>query len=536
MRSTCKPIIVGFISAILLIACGGSTGIISTPPENIDSSPLKISDVTEAELQKWYHLDLVKDTIPGMSVDKAYSEIIKNKKGKSVIVAVIDSATDIDHEDLNDVLWVNNDEIPNNGKDDDRNGYVDDIHGWNFIGDTYYEQFEYVRLLASGNTNHPRYAEAQDMYDAELKKYTQLKTQSNALKQQVINADNAVSKYLKKKDYTKEEVVAIKTEDETLLQSVSIVRSIYAYGYDSASAFIEAIDGDLERINTRLNYHLNTTLKGRKVNDNINDLTDIGYGNNNPRPVDSSETHGTHVSGIILAERDNGIGIKGVANNAKLMAIRTTPNGDEYDKDVALAIRYAVDNGAKVINMSFGKAFSPHRDWVRDAIVYASEKDVLIVHGSGNSAHNIDVNKNFPNDLYNGQEVADNFITVGALSPRYGSSLVADYSNYGRENVDVFAPGTEIYSTVPNNKYELQSGTSMSAPNVSGVAALIRSQYPKLTAAQVKQIIMDSGLPIVAKVVVGENRAIKNLTEISKSGKIVNAYNALIMASKLANQ
>ena len=523
--------------SFLLFECGSSSGIISTPVENIDSSPLKVSPLTENEREFWSHLDLVNDTIPGMSVEKAYSEIIKNKKGSTVIVAVIDSAVDIDHEDLDDVLWVNEDEIPNNGKDDDNNGYVDDIHGWNFIGDTYYEQFEYVRLLASGDKNHPRYAEAEEKYNAEFQKYSQLKINSSQLLQDVINSDNAVASYLKKKDYTKEDVASIKTEDNSLLESVALINYILSLDYGTVEAFKSAVEDDLVNINTRLDYHLNKTFKGRKTKDKLNDLSDIGYGNNNPRPTVKKESHGTHVSGIILAERDNDKGIKGVANNAKLMAIRCIPNGDEYDKDVALAIRYATDNGAKVINMSFGKSFSPHSKWVQDAIAYAASKDVLIVHGSGNDGANIDTFKFFPNDgIGNGNEVADNYIKVGALTPRYGSGMVAEYSNFGKKNVDVFAPGSEIYSAIPENEYKLQNGTSMSAPNVSGVAALIRSQYPNLTASQVKHIIMDSGLPINTKVVVGESREIKNLTDISKSGKIVNAYNALIMAAQLASQ
>lgn len=537
MNTYIKSFTLLFCFCVLLSSCGSTGTIVSTPIENIDNSPLKVSPLTKNELKTWSHLDLAKDTIPGMSVEKAYSEIIKNKKGKTVIVAVIDSATDIDHEDLDDVLWINKGEIPNNGKDDDNNGYIDDIHGWNFIGDTYYEQLEYVRLLASGDKNNPRYTEAEEKYNLEFQKYSQLKINSSQLLQQVIDADNAVSKHLKKKDYSKEEVSKIKTEDQVLQESAALVNYILSLdNYDTVDDFKKAVEGDLVTINTRLDYHLNKNHRGRKTGDNLNDLSDVGYGNNNPRPTVKKESHGTHVSGIILAERNNNKGIKGIANNAKLMAIRSTPNGDEYDKDVALAIRYAADNGAKIINMSFGKSFSPHSDWVKDAIVYAASKDVLIVHGSGNDGHSIDVHKNYPNDAINKtSEIADNFISVGALTPRYGSDMVADYSNFGKMNVDVFAPGSEIYSLVPENEYESQNGTSMSAPNVAGVAALIRSQYPNLTASQVKQIIMDSGLPINTKVIVGESREIKNLQDISKSGKIINAYNALIMASQVVN-
>nr|WP_321233916.1 S8 family peptidase [uncultured Psychroserpens sp.] len=537
MKNTLKSFLLSMLMFTILLGCASTGGILSTPIEKIDTSPIKESELTETEKQSWAHLDLVKDTIPGMSINKAYSEVIKNKKGKTVIVAVIDSATDIDHEDLNDVIWKNIDEIPNNRKDDDNNGYIDDIHGWNFVGDGYDEQFEYVRLLASGDRSNPRFAEAEALYNQENQKYLELKTQYEEVYKETINADKVLTAHFGKSNYTKKEVHAIKAEDEKLRTAKQYAQLMYSNDYDYMSQGIKALKNDLKNINERLNVHLNKTLKGRKTGDNPDDLNDkIGYGNNNPRPSTKDQSHGTHVSGIIAAERTNGKGIKGIANNAQIMAIRATPNGDEYDKDIALSIRYAADNGAKVINMSFGKSFSPHSDWVRDAIVYAAQKDVLIVHGAGNESENIDTFKKYPNDaIGTGPEVADNFITVGALEPKYGSNMVADYSNFGKVNVDVFAPGSDIYSTTPENEYESQGGTSMAAPNVSGVAALIRSQYPSLSAPQVKKILMDSGLPIKTKVVVGKSGAVKSFSDISKSGKIVNAYNALIMASQVVN-
>ena len=245
-------------------------------------------------------------------------------------------------------------------------------------------------------------------------------------------------------------------------------------------------------------------------------------------------SHGTHVSGIIAANRNNSLGIKGAADNVKIMAIRNTPNGDEYDKDVALGVYYAVDNGAKVINMSFGKGFSPHSDWVRDAIAYAANNDVLIVAAAGNDATDTDIVNYYPNDQVGiGEEVANNFIKVGATGPKYGSSVLAGYSNYGKNTVDVFAPGSQIYSTYPKQTYEYAQGTSMASPLVAGVAALIFSQYPKLSAAQVKEILMNSGLSINKKVSL-ENGEVVPFSDLSRSGKIINAYNALIMASKIS--
>ncbi|MFT5738621.1 MAG: subtilisin family serine protease [Maribacter sp.] len=520
-------------TASLLLGCGATGDIISTPIENIDTSPLKVTNLTEAEEKNWGHLDLVKDTIPGMSVDRAYAEIIKNKKGKTVIVAVIDSGIDIDHEDLNGVLWTNKKEKPNNGIDDDNNGYIDDIHGWNFLGDSSDEQLEYVRLLASGDTTNPRYNEANIKYDEDYQLWTGRKTQYDQIAQTIKNADETLVKHLGKKDYTLDEVNAIKTEDSNLAQAVQIAQNVSGNGATLTEAIIE-IKAGLEGINERLNFNLNKDFSGRKTGDDINDLTDTGYGNGNVKPFKKSESHGTHVAGIIAAERNNGKGANGVANNVELMSIRTVPNGDEYDKDIALAIRYAVDNGAKVINGSFGKSFSPHAQWVRDAIKYASDNDVIFVHAAGNDGENVDTTPNFPDDNINFVEVSNTYIRVGSLAPKYGSKMVSSFSNYGKENVDIFAPGSEIYSTTPENEYDSKGGTSMAAPAVAGIAALIRSQYPNLTAAQVKQVLLDSGLPLSNKVIVGGDASnVKPFADLSKSGKIANAYNALIMASKL---
>ena len=533
-----KPLLFFVIITSTILSCGGTADILTTPVENIDNTPLKVSDLTETEERRWGHLDLVSDTIPGMSVEKAYSEIIKGRKGTTTIVAIIDSGIDIDHEDLDDVVWRNKDEVANNGKDDDNNGYIDDIHGWNFLGDTQYEQMEYTRLLASGNTSHPRFAEAKAELEKEYGQALQRKTQYEQTLKQIKASDEVIAKHLKKTTYTREEVNAIKTEDQTLLQHISIINQVYGWGIGTISETKDEFGNLIKYFTERLNYHFNKDFKGRKTGDDINDLSDRVYGNNNVKPIDEDESHGTHVAGIVAAERNNGKGMNGVANNVKIMPIRTVPNGDEYDKDVALAIRYAVDNGAKVINTSFGKDYSPHSDWVKDAISYAAQKDVLIVSGSGNEGINIDNKLSFPNDVdSNGVEFSNNFMSVGALEPKYGSGVVAGYSNYGKKNVDVFAPGSLIYSTVPESAYKNEQGTSMASPGVAGVAALIRSQYPTLSAAQVKQILIDSGLPIKTKVVVGGDPSnVKPFETLSRSGKMVNAYNALIMASKMANK
>lgn len=524
-------------ASLLLFSCGG-TALISTPIENIDTLPLKTSELTEMEKKNWGHLDLLTDTIPGMSVDKAYSEIIKNRKGETVIVAVLDAGMDLAHEDLVNVLWVNKGEIPGNGKDDDKNGFIDDIHGYNFLGDSYNEQLEMARIVALKLGDEKLQARAKANLDKDYQEALQNKQRYEQIFQAVKNADSEVKTLLGKDSYTKKDLAAIKPENEAMMGNVGILSQMLGIK-DSISEVLEELNNGIKYFSDQLNYNLNVDFNGRTVvGDDPYDISDTDYGDGNPQSRLEDESHGTHVAAIIGAERNNGKGMNGVANNVALMSIRAVPNGDEYDKDIALGIRYAVDNGAKIINGSFGKSFSPNAEWVYDAIKYAAEHDVLFVHAAGNSSEDLDdpKNPNFPNDqINNGPEMADNVITVGALNSKYGSEMVASFSNYGAINVDVFAPGNAIYSAMPGNKYDFQGGTSMAAPAVAGVAALIRSYYPDLSAGQVKKIIMQSGLTSNTKVIVGgESGTSKNFKDISKSGKMVNAYNALIMAEAVS--
>ena len=529
--------------AAILTGCGstktaGGSGLVLTPVENIDTTPLKISDLTTSEKNNWGHLDLVTDTIPGMSVDKAYSEIIKNKKGTKTIVAVLDSGIDLNHEDLVNVLWTNTKEKAGNGIDDDGNGFIDDIHGYNFLGESYNEQLEYVRMLRLNIGDAATLSKAKAKLDSKYNEALQGKEQYESIYQAVKNADADVQKYLKKDVYTKQDLSSIKATDEAMQRNVAILNQMFGIK-ETIPDVLKDLKNGLTYYTEQLNYNLNKDFNGREpVGDDAYDITDVNYGNGNPMNRVDDESHGTHVAGIIAAERNNGKGVNGVANNVAIMSIRAVPNGDEYDKDIARGIRYAVDNGARVINGSFGKSFSPNAEWVNEAIKYAADNNVLFVHAAGNDGANLDdpINANFPNDqINNGPEIADNVITVGALNPKYGSELVASYSNYGKINVDIFAPGTDIYSTYPNNEYEYSPGTSMAAPGVAGIAALVMSQYPSLTAAQVKKIILQSGLPIKSKVVLGSagNKS-DTLDQISTSGKIANAYNALVLASKVA--
>jgi subtilisin family serine protease len=352
----------------------------------------------------------------------------------------------------------------------------------------------------------------------------------------ISKADKAIKTHLNKELYTVEDLKKISTTDSALNQNKMIMISVAS---QVGPNFHEDLKEQMDQVYDMLNYNLNVKHDGRKaVGDNPDDINDKKYGNGNVKGPDVKDgLHGTHVAGIIAQIRGNGKGGDGViADNVQIMALRAVPNGDEYDKDIALAIRYAADNGAKVINGSFGKDYSPNKEWVWEAIKYAASKDVLIIHAAGNDGKDLDLEPNFPNDEVDGKEIANNFMSIGALNKEYGTNMVANFSNYASRNVDIYSPGNEIYATIPNNKYKYLQGTSMASPNVAGVAALVRSYYPNLSAAQVKQILMDSGTPITTEVVLGEKKEKRSFTNASKSGKIVNAYNALLMAEQMSKK
>lgn len=547
-----KPMFVATLAVATLASCGSVKNLAVPTMDTAVTLAAKKGPVSEEQSNHWAHADLATDTIPGMSVNKAY-KFLEGKTGETVIVAVVDSGIDIEHEDLKDVLWTNPNEIAGNGIDDDKNGFIDDIHGWNFLGGNGVsapEQLEITRLYANlksrfeGKTIDNITPEEKTGFE-KYQKYSKVFEKASARHFKTmerltqINKNFAgVKKFLGKDTFTSEDLQAVKTEDKKLQAQIGDILGLLGRGIDE-KAFLEYYEGQKKNKNYDLEFD------GRAiVGDKPQDITDTTYGNNNVIGSKDDEIHGTHVSGIILASRNNGVGMNGVAHNAKLMSVRAVPDGDERDKDVALAIRYAVDNGAKVINMSFGKSYSPYRHWVFDAIKYAEKHDVLLVHAAGNSSKNIDIEDNWPNDSMDKVlEITDNVLTIGAMSVNYNENLPASFSNYGKLNVDVFAPGVQIYSTFPKNEYQKISGTSMASPEVAGIAALVRSYYPQLSASQVKHIIMNSGTALDMEVLLPGSKSKENPTgkkvkfsELSISGKVANAYNALVLADKMVTK
>mgnify|MGYP003675324064 FL=1 len=513
-------------------------GVLSIPPKN------------------WFNLDPVENKVNGVSSEKAYNELLKGKTSKKVLVAVIDSGIDIEHEDLKDVIWTNPGEIPNNGIDDDNNGFIDDVHGWNFIGGKdgrnvgkdSYEVTRYYKILSK------KY-EGKELKDIDKKDREEFITwqkvkgefeeaygkaqmefeQYGSLARQIERFNKLFEAYLDVEEVTAKTLQEIDSDDAVIDLGKNYMSQILQAvdGEVSLDSVLVLINMDLKELeaNATISYDLNFDSR-EIVGDDPNKLDEKGYGNNDVSGKGTDNFHGTHVAGIIAASRGNDMGIDGVASNVSIMAIRVVPDGDEHDKDVANGIRYAVDNGAQIINMSFGKA---NLQYVYEAIEYANSKGVLLVHAAGNSGEDIDEANNFPNDKFGKSGDWSNWIEVGASSWGGDGQFVGSFSNYGDKTVDLFAPGVAIYSTAPNNDYQDAQGTSMASPVTAGVAAMLLSYFPDLKADQLKDILMKSvrKLDGVKVTKPGTFDQEVNFSKLSKSGGIINAYEAVKMAESM---
>ncbi|NND33067.1 MAG: S8 family serine peptidase [Saprospiraceae bacterium] len=511
--------------------------------------------------ENWFNLDPEQDNINGVSTERTYEELLKGKSATPVIVAVIDGGVDPQHEDLKDVMWQNPGEVPGNGIDDDKNGYTDDIYGWNFIGgkdgqNVHHDTYELTRIVGE---MEKKFADTNpaSLSGKEKDEYAKYLTYKKDVDQELEKANAQVAQYDQILTYVNfaikmareaigDEPITQETIDNLDDTKYGMVKSFFDQLLPQMGEFDGNLD-DLEELivkdlqealdheKNKVDYGYNTKYNSRTiVKDNYGNKSERIYGNPDVKGPDAF--HGTHVAGIIAANRKNDLGIKGVANNVRIMAVRAVPDGDERDKDVANAIRYAVDNGADIINMSFGKGFSPEEIEVEKAIKYAEKKDVLLVHASGNDGQDNDKENNYPNATYDkkrglfGKKRASNWIEVGALNWRGGEDMVAGFSNYGRKNVDVFAPGQEIYSTAPDGAYQEASGTSMASPVVAGVAAVLKSYFPTLKAKQIKDILTQSSRPYLGKVRKPGTGELVPFKSLSTSGGAVNLKSAVMQA------
>lgn len=497
----------------------------------------------------WQNLDLKTDSTFGISTEKAYKELLKGKKSTPVLVAVLDGGVDLNHEDLKRIVWKNTKEIAGNGIDDDKNGYIDDVHGWNFLGgkngkSIEFETLELTRLVRRDNArfvgvtaaNVPEKDKA--AYETFVNNRTELEKRLVTAKSDLQGVSGfkyvleQVVRKIGKPNPTIADFENFKPQDQQEERMRATMLDILKE-MDYKSFYEGQILAGYKQAFEMVTYNLNLDYNPRDiVGDDPNNSKETGYGNNDIKGPDA--LHGSHVSGIIGADRTNTVGIKGVADNVIIIGVRNTPNGDERDKDVANAIRYAADNGAKVLNMSFGKSYSWDKAIVDEAVKYAVSKDVLLVQAAGNDNNDIDVEPNFPSRKYLDGKIASSYIVVGASDYKDDETLKAAFSNFGKTTVDVFAPGVAINSTIPDdNKYAEEDGTSMAAPVVTGLAALIRSYYPKLTAVQVKEIILKSVVKINHNVnmMKGADTVSIPFADLCVTGGIVNAYNALKLAA-----
>ena len=501
-------------------------------------------------IKNWQLKDIELDTTPGISLERAYDSLLINKKGKEVIIAVLDSEIDIEHKDIKKHIWKNEDEIPNNGIDDDKNGYIDDIYGWNFLGNNKGENasftsYAYTRILKKYDSLFKdkkkqdikskdsllffTYLRAKEKYKSRVEYAKEDIQYADMLLESMANVKKILSQYFPYKKYIVKDLDSLKKifpNNEELQDAVLIRSNFINYGFSQEYMNLYKLKAE-ERINKLLNVEFNERII---IGDDPEDITDTSYGNNNINGNISLFTHGTEVSSTITSLNDD---------NIKIMTLAISPFGDEHDKDIALAIRYAIDNGAKVINMSFCKEFSLHRKWVNDAFKYAKKNNVIIIAAAGNEAQNLNsVSIRFPNDiLNNGEEVSDNFISVGSISNSLNKKILSYFSNYSNNYVDLFAPGNDIYTALPNNKHNFNGGTSLASAITSGVAALLYAYYPNLTASQVKHILMDSGLEYdieVSTPTKDDKNKMTSFNQLSKSGKVLNAYNAFIMADSIS--
>ncbi|PKR81806.1 peptidase S8 [Brumimicrobium salinarum] len=489
----------------------------------------------------------------GMSTDKAYKKL-KKITPDTVIVAIIDSGIDTEHEDLQGVIWTNKGEIPGNGIDDDGNGYIDDIHGWNFLGNANgenqgparlnvtriyaqlkpkYEDMDSSKVTAENQEEYELYLETKQIVEDNRKKYEGYIENVKQLKDQMLPMlPKMIANMMGVEEYDEKSLKKWKPEGAQQEQMKQLGLQIIA-----GELTEEALEEQIEQIQGMLDHHHNPDYDDRSlIGDDVYNMNDTDYGNNDVKGPDSE--HGTHVGGIVAAVRGNDLGGDGVANNVKLMSLRAVPDGDEFDKDIALAIRYAVDNGAKVINGSFGKSHSSLPKAVHDAMMYAQENDVLFVHAAGNSAQDLALNDNYPAVKYEFQDQPfTHLLTIGASTRVHDEELAARFSNYGKCEVDIFAPGFEIYNTWPENEYKAIQGTSMASPMVAGTAALLKGYFPSLTMQEVRQIILDSGdyFGDTYQKVPGKDELVM-FDNLCATGKVVNVLAAVELAKERVAQ
>ena len=506
----------------------------------------------DKDQKTWYHKDYATTKVYGVNTENAYKFLeSKGLKPKTVVVGVLDSGVEVDHPGLAKNMWKNPNEVPNNGKDDDGNGYVDDIFGWNFLGgknaDIDVDNMEVTRVVkkyqsvfegsdsAKNKENQAKMPEEFVMYMKSKEVFTkksQEAKQNVQLYTMIKNSIPDMVKLLGDKTLTKQNLSTIKpsTQQEAMaMQVLAQVSNDPQVVGKSAAEVKTYMDAQMKEAldyyapQAEKGYNLDFDPRKEIVGDNYDDYSEKNYGNNHYEGPDAK--HGTHVAGIIAGLPNGSEPQYGVASRvAKIMTVRAVPDGDERDKDVANAIRYAVDNGAKILNMSFGKPVSPGKNVVWDAFKYAESKGVLLVKAAGNENEDIAEHQYFPTNYKSTSDekpFVNNMIVVGS-NTNDANALKSSFSNYNKKMVDVFAPGSEIYSTVPDGKYEYLQGTSMASPVVAGASAVLLAYMPNLKPEQIIESLVNTTNA-------STNNGFENL---SRSGGVIDVAKAAEYAYK----
>lgn len=523
------------------LAGNGETLLLFPMDQKDGSSPvvtLRTKRTANLPHYDWSYRSLRRDSIPGSSYYDACA-LLANTPGRPVIIGVIDTGIDQTHSQLNKSIWTNLKEKPGNHLDDDKNGYVDDVHGWywtalsngTFMTTDLSEAIRVLQGDSLGNTNPGVAEQARRIYQHESEKLALLKmavSDTARLKQTLAS----LATYAGDGAVTLTTLQGLPTGSDSVQTGVRLLTIESYRGRPTNWAQLSArLIGFAPRLHAAYKE-----MAAYAFNRDYKPLTNgVRFAGQSVGPTLSRSeilAHGTYVAGVLTAPLSAGVD-KAEGQYMSIMDLAAAPpTGDERDELLAKAIRYAVDNGASVINISVAKKLSAHRDLVDAALLHALKKDVLVINCAGNDSNDNDVTPYYPVGpvSLSGNVIGDNFIEVGNSSPEWNEKLPFYSSNYGHSSVDLFAPGVQIRTATPGQQYATISGTSLSAPLVARVAALIRSHFPNLTACSVKAILMKSVRKPVFMVLKPGTAQLVAMSDLCSSGGILDAEAAVRLA------
>lgn len=529
----------------------------------------------------WYNCSFDKDGVYGAEVNKAYDFLKGKKIKKRPVVALIGSGMDIEHEDLKQAIWVNPKEKAD-GKDNDKNGLVDDINGWNFLGGKDGQVMEatmregdreflrlkdkYADYIFDGkNYNKVIDGKLTKVADPEnIEEYNYYRNQvlpespmagtysgwqlTYILKAYADKFDQMMKERFPGKELTEADfsICYDPKAPRDSLSEVSFMMCAMGFGVyktDKWETVYAGIKSGAQIEQAKAEYERKVGqfgADGRKdiIGDNYLDINYNKYGNNVLLTADAAI--GTMEAGIIVAKRENGLGGNGIMDQAEIMTLRVAANGEPYLKDIALAIRYAVDHQADIIMLPVQNTLYPEdqKKWISEALEYAESKGVFCITPAWEGAQDLAVETYYPNRWMTGKKELTNLMVVCSSDKNGNPSM---NSNYGAKEVDLYAPGMEIYSTYTGDTYQSGTGLGLAAATTVGVAALIKAYYPHLTGTQIRNILLETVTSRkdaeVEKGIIVDGKPTQDLFlfgDLCLSGGIINAYQAVVAADKIA--